>query len=314
MSIRFAAIGSTTTTSTARPSACCAAGAELVRFYAPEPDLAADFAERYPQARAVADERRDPGGRDDPAHRQRRHPGRARAAGRRGDAPRQGLHERQAGRHHAGAAGRGAPGAGRDRAHLLDLLSASASRTRATVQGRASWCRPARSAAWSRRSASGRTGSATPRGRPGSSSARATAASSPTSPRTRSTSSCSSPARPAPRSSSRRSAISPIPQYPELEDFGDVPAARRWRHRLHPRRLVHARRPGDLGRRPPDDPRHRGLHRAAQVRRHRRAAGRRPPVPGRPARATRYIDCTDVTLPYGRQLVARHPRTAPRRR
>ena len=51
-------------------------------------------------------------------------------------------------------------------------------------------------------------------------------------------------------------------------------ARERQRPRLHPRRLVHAGRPADLGRRPADHPRHRGLHRAAQVRRHRRPAGR----------------------------------------
>ena len=57
---------------------------------------------------------------------------------------------------------------------------------------------------------------------------------------------------------------------------------RQRRHRLHPRRLVHAEGPEHVGRRPPDDPRHRRLHRDPQERGHRRARGRQPPVPRRP--------------------------------
>ena len=61
-------------------------------------------------------------------------------------------------------------------------------------------------------------------------------------------------------------------------------AARRRRDRLRPGRLVYPRWPRHLGRRPPGDPGHRGLHRAPQVRGRRRAAGRQPPLPGRPER------------------------------
>ena len=50
-------------------------------------------------------------------------------------------------------------------------------------------------------------------------------------------------------------------------------AAQRHRPRLHPGRLVHPAGLADLGRRTPHHPRHRGLSRAAQVHRHRRAAG-----------------------------------------
>ena len=64
---------------------------------------------------------------------------RARAARHRGDAPRQGLHVRQAWHHLARAACRGAQGAGRDQAHLLDLLFGALS-GRARRCAPASWC------------------------------------------------------------------------------------------------------------------------------------------------------------------------------
>ena len=71
------------------------------------------------------------------------------------------------------------------------------------------------------------------------------------------------------------------PQYPGFEDFGDMMVRGDGGTGLHPRRLVHARRARHLGRRPPDDPRHRRLHRDPQEHRHRRPAGRQPPVPRR---------------------------------
>ena len=142
---------------------------------------------------------------------------------------------------------------------------------------------------------------------------RSSAASSATSARTRPTSSSSSPAR-----RERDVVASQVgnvhhPQYPTFEDFGDVDAARRPRHRLHPRRLVHARRPRDLGRRPADDSRHRRLHRDPQERRHRRTPG------GShlflvDQKETRYIDCSDVALPVRRAARRRRRSTAPRRR
>ena len=52
-------------------------------------------------------------------------------------APRQGLHGRQAGHHHARAARRGAEGAGGDEAHLLDLLQRAAREPRHGEGGRA---------------------------------------------------------------------------------------------------------------------------------------------------------------------------------
>ena len=48
------------------------------------------------------------------------------------------------------------------------------------------------------------------------------------------------------------------PQTPELQDFGEMLVRADGRHRLHPRRLVHARGPADLGRRAADHPRHQG--------------------------------------------------------
>ena len=71
------------------------------------------------------------------------------------------------------------------------------------------------------------------------------------------------------------------PQYPGLEDFGDVMLRGNGGIGLHPRGLVHAGRPQHLGRRAAHDPRHRRLHRDPQERGHRRARRREPPVPGR---------------------------------
>ena len=92
------------------------------------------------------------------------------------------------------------------------------------------------------------------------------------------------------------------PAISRVRGFWRCDGPRQRRHWLHPRGLVHARWATDLGRRPADDPRHRGLHRAPEVRRHRGTSGRQPPVPRR-TRKARYIDCKDVELPYGKQLV-----------
>ena len=92
------------------------------------------------------------------------------------------------------------------------------------------------------------------------------------------------------------------PQYPGLEDFGDVMLRgdggtgyirADW---FTPDGLDAW---GD-GR--TDDSRHRGLHRDPEERRHRRPRGRQPPVPRRPEGA-QYVDCSDVALPYGARLV-----------
>ena len=62
-----------------------------------------------------------------------------------------------------------------------------------------------------------------------------------------------------------------------------------------------------LGRRPAHHPRHRGLHRAAQIHRHRRPARHRPSRSSSTARASQHIDCSDVELPYGRAADRRRP-------
>ena len=93
------------------------------------------------------------------------------------------------------------------------------------------------------------------------------------------------------------------PQYPGLEDFGDVMLARQRRHRLHPRRLVHARWPEHVGRRPA----HRARHRTASSRSARTstsAAARAAAtcswsIRRRRATSTRRTS----TLPYGERLV-----------
>ena len=94
----------------------------------------------------------------------------------------------------------------------------------------------------------GRTGSTARSGRAGSSSRRPMAASSPTSPRTRSTSSCSH-RREGCRGCRQRHRQPRACQCSSLRGLWRDPAARRSRLRLHPRRLVHARRARHLGRR-----------------------------------------------------------------
>ena len=143
--------------------------------------------------------------------------------------------------------------------------------------------RTAPSAAWCRRSASGRIAS--------------TAAIRPdwffdpsglrrhprsTSRRIRSTSSCHfTGSRGRARSSRAPSAISASATCPDFEDFGEILLRSDRAARLHPGRLVHARRPADLGRRPALHPRHGGHDRAAEICRPRRPARDRPPLPGR---------------------------------
>ena len=172
--------------------------------------------------------------------------------------------------HHARPARRRAQGDQGDRAQVRDHVFRTArSAARRSMAGRARQ-RRARSAAWSRPSISRRTASTRRPARlvlgqgalwrhpdrhrqpPGRSVPSIT------------------PAAPARRSSRRRPATSPIPTS-AVRGFRRHDAHRQWRHRLCPRRLVHARRAADLGRRPALRARHRGLYRAAQIYRHRRA-------------------------------------------
>ena len=206
---------------------------------------------------------------------------RARPAGHRGDAARQRLHDRQARLHHPGAAGRSPPGAGGDRPHLFDLLFSEHFEARSTVKagelvqaGAIGKVVQTIGLGPHRISLPTRAGMVLP--------ARAI--------RRHPLRHRLAPVRPVPvlhrldRGRSRQPQVGNFahPQYPGLEDFGDCMRARQRRHRLRARGLVHAGRAAGLGRRALHHPGHRGLHRAAQVCRHCRAAGRRPPVPGRP--------------------------------
>ena len=211
--IKFGVIGINHGHINSQVEAVIRGGGELVSMFAKEPDLTAAFVKRFPQAKVARSESEVLEDKIDSARRERGHPRRARAARHPRHEARQGLHGRQAGHHDARAARRGAQGAGRDEAHLLDHVQRAAREPRDGQGGRAGAGRRdrpgraddrARAAPDERQDASGvvlRDG-------------RATAASSATSRRTRPTSSCSSPARRRPRSWPRRSATSTIRSIP----------------------------------------------------------------------------------------------------
>ena len=68
------------------------------------------------------------------------------------------------------------------------------------------------------------------------------------------------------------------PRAPRVSGLRRRHGSRQRRHRLHPSRLVHPQRPSHLGRHAPNDTRHRWLYGGAQERRSRRASGREPPL------------------------------------
>ena len=76
--LRFAVIGVNHGHINRQVEAVIRGGGALVAFFAKEPDLAAAFAKRYPQAKLARSEREILEDPDDPARRQRRHPERAR--------------------------------------------------------------------------------------------------------------------------------------------------------------------------------------------------------------------------------------------
>ena len=79
--IRFAAVGLNHNHIYGQTRMLLAAGAELAGDYSPEDELAAEFAQSYPQATADRSAERDPGRSVDPADRDGRHrqrPGRHR--------------------------------------------------------------------------------------------------------------------------------------------------------------------------------------------------------------------------------------------
>ena len=93
------------------------------------------------------------------------------------------------------------------------------------------------------------------------------------------------------------------PEYPGLEDFGDVMLRGNggsgyirvdW---FTPDGLQH------LGRRAPDHPRHRRLHRGPQERRHRRTAAAATTCSSSIRRRRATSTAADVALPYGERLV-----------
>jgi hypothetical protein len=72
--VRFSVIGLNHNHIYSQSNLLLRAGAKLVSFFAEEPDLAAEFARRYPEAPAGRRSAPDPGRREHPPGRQRRHP------------------------------------------------------------------------------------------------------------------------------------------------------------------------------------------------------------------------------------------------
>ena len=92
------------------------------------------------------------------------------------------------------------------------------------------------------------------------------------------------------------------PDRPEFEDFGDMLLRSRARHRLHPRRLVHAGRPADMGRRPADHPRH-AKARSSSGSISTLPAGRAAIIcSSSTARVSGTCDCSQTKITYGEQL------------
>ncbi len=90
--IKFAVIGINHSHINSQVEAVIRGGGELTSVYAKEADLLAGFTKRFPQAKVARARERDPGGLERAAGIERRHSGRAGAAGHSRDAARQGLH------------------------------------------------------------------------------------------------------------------------------------------------------------------------------------------------------------------------------
>ena len=278
-----------------------------------EDDLAAEFAQAYPQAKRVADKRAI---LEDASHRAGRLGGdlpRARAARGRGDAARQGRDERQAGHDHARPARRGPPRAGRDRADLFDLYSehfevpatvragelvaaGAIGKVVHTVGLGPHRLRNNQPAGLVLRPRALRRHPDRHRLAPVSSS------------------SCSSPAPTTPRCCRRASPTARNPDTPGLQDVGDMHLATPTATGYDPRRLVHPGRPADLGRRAADHHRHRGL---------RSSCASTSTSPGGRAATTcssstrtgvRHIDCSATRAALRAGSSSPTSATAPRRR
>ena len=126
--LRFAVIGINHSHINSQVNAVLRGGGELVSVFAKEPDLRAGLHQDVPAGEGGAERERDPRGRLDSAGPELGHPRRSRAARHPGDAARQGLHGRQAGHHHAGAARRGAQGPGARPSGSTRSCTASGSR------------------------------------------------------------------------------------------------------------------------------------------------------------------------------------------
>ena len=208
--IRFGVIGLNHSHINSQVSAVQRGGGELVAMYAKEPDLVDAFVKRNPKATRARSEQRDSRGQVDSARAERGHSRRACAARHPRDAARQGLHGRQARHHDARAARRGPQGAGETAPHLLDHVQRAHGESRDGQGGRTGAGRGHRP-----RHPDDRAGPAPHHPDHASGmvlgQGSSSAASSATSRRIRPTSSCTSRARPRRTSSPRRSATSITP-------------------------------------------------------------------------------------------------------
>ena len=244
--LRFGVIGLNHGHIYSQVAATIAGGGELVSFYAKEPDLVEAFAKRYPQAKLARSEREI---LEDPSIKlvvSASIPNERAPLGIEVMRHGKDFMVDKPGHDHARAARGGAPGAGGDEAHLLDHVQRAAREPGDGQGGRAGEGRRHRQGDPDRRPGAA-PHDAEDAARPGSSSASATAGSSATSRShqfdqflffTGSTQGRRRGLAGGQRAPSRV----PGPRGLRRRD-----AARRRRQRLHPGRLVHARRPAAPG-------------------------------------------------------------------
>ncbi len=303
MSIKFAVIGINHNHIYGQVDALIRGGGEFVSFYAPEDDLAKPFAERYPQAERVADKRRILEDRSIDLVVTAAIPAERAPIAMRGDAPRQGRDDRQAGRDLASSSSPSCAACRRRPKRIYSILYSEHFETRSTVKagelvqagaigkvvqtvglGPHRLNKPTRAGLVLRARAlwrhSHRHRLAPVRAVPVLH---------------------RQPRRP--RWSRRRSPTAPIRRRRACRISATCIVRTPRRHRLYPRRLVHAGRPADLGRRPPHH--HSAPKGTIELRKYVDIAG----APGTDhlflvdGKGVQHIDCANVELPYGRQLV-----------